>query len=64
MAERVDENRGFANLLFFDETTNYTIKGAEKHEFAPEKKTPQPLQFTTKLARESKLSMKLSLIHI
>ena len=58
MAERVDGNRGFANLQVFDENTNYTIKAAEKHEFAPEKKNPQPPQFTTKLARESKLSMK------
>ena len=42
MAERVDGNRGFANLQVFDETTNYTIKAAEKHEFAPEKKTHNP----------------------
>ena len=30
MAERVDGNRGFANLQVFDENTNYAIKAAEK----------------------------------
>ena len=30
MAERVDGNRGFANLQVFDENANYTIKAAEK----------------------------------
>ena len=57
MPERVDGNRGFANLRHFYKNKNFAIESPRKAQICTRKKAPQHFHFTTEAERESKLSL-------